>query len=203
MNGIVLTRTIREERPSVKVLILTAYEDEAHLKQALAAGASGFVVKRSATTTLIPAIRAAMAGATFVDPMVAERLKGALASTTIGADELSPREREVLRQTAFGHCHQGNCRADGHREQVGRDLPGPRQREVGTQVASRNCSLRPRRGLVGIALPTVAETFTTCFPVRNFPDTRASPQERLIVYPLFDREVGKPACRATSGKTTT
>ena len=87
----------------MKVLILTAYEDEAHLKQALAASASGFVVKRSATTTLIPAIRAAMAGVTFVDPLVAERLKGLLPATTIGADELSPREREVLRQTAFGH----------------------------------------------------------------------------------------------------
>ena len=47
MNGIVLARKIRVERPTVKVLILTAYEDEAHLKQALAAGASGFVVKRS------------------------------------------------------------------------------------------------------------------------------------------------------------
>ena len=104
MNGIVLTRKIREERPTVKVLILTAYEDEAHLKQALAAGANGFVVKRSATTTLIPAIRAAIAGGIFVDPMIAERLKGVTQSTTIGADELSPREREVLRLTALGYA---------------------------------------------------------------------------------------------------
>jgi len=104
MNGIVLARKIREERPSVKVLILTAYEDEAHLKQSLAAGASGFVVKRSATTTLIPAIRAAMTGGTFVDPLLSGRLSGLTRRTTIGADELSPREQEVLKLTALGYA---------------------------------------------------------------------------------------------------
>ena len=104
MNGIVLARKIREERPSVKVVILTAYEDEAHLKQALAAGVSGFVVKRSATTTLIPAVRAAIIGGTFVDPLVARALDGPKRTATIGADELSPREREVLKLTALGHA---------------------------------------------------------------------------------------------------
>ena len=78
MNGIVLARKIREERPTVKVLILTAYEDEAHLKQALAAGASGFVVKRSATATLVPASRAAITGGTFVDPSVGSRHRNRL-----------------------------------------------------------------------------------------------------------------------------
>ena len=104
MNGIVLARKIREERPSVKVVILTAYEDEAHLKQALAAGASGFVVKRSATTTLIPAVRAAITGGTFVDPLVAGVLTGPKRTATIGADELSQREREVLKLTALGYA---------------------------------------------------------------------------------------------------
>ena len=104
MNGIVLARKIREERPSVKVVILTAYEDEAHLKQALAAGASGFVVKRSATATLIPAIRAAISGGIFVDPLVARALGGAKRTATMGADELSQREREVLKLTALGHA---------------------------------------------------------------------------------------------------
>ena len=104
MNEIVLARKIREERPSVKVLILTAHEDEAHLKQALAAGASGFVVKRSATTTLIPAVHAAIAGGTFVDPLVAGRLSRLAPTTAIGAQELSPREKEVLKLTALGYA---------------------------------------------------------------------------------------------------
>lgn len=100
MSGILLTRKIREERPTVKVLILTAHEDEGHVKQALSAGACGFLLKRSATTTLIPAVRAALAGGTFIDPLVAVRSSQGAA----GAVELSPREREVLRLTALGHA---------------------------------------------------------------------------------------------------
>lgn len=99
MSGILLTRKISEERPTVKVLILTAHEDEGHVKQALSAGACGFILKRSATTTLIPAIRAALAGGTFIDPLLARCAQGAA-----GAVELSPREREVLRLTALGHA---------------------------------------------------------------------------------------------------
>jgi DNA-binding NarL/FixJ family response regulator len=104
MNGIVLARKIREERPSVKVLMLTAFEDEAHLKQALAAGARGFVVKRSAAATLIPAVRAVITGGTFVDPLIVERLDGLTQRSGIGADELSQREREVLKLTALGYA---------------------------------------------------------------------------------------------------
>ena len=103
MNGIVLARKIREERPSVKVLVLTAYEDEAHLKQTLAAGACGFVVKRSAAESLVPAIRAAIAGGTFVDPLVVGRLKDLSTRAANVAGDLSERERDVLRLTALGH----------------------------------------------------------------------------------------------------
>jgi DNA-binding NarL/FixJ family response regulator len=99
MNGILLTRKIREERPAVKVLILTAHEDEGRVRQALSAGACGFILKRSATTTLIPAVRAVLTGGTFLDPLVASRVQG----KTAGPVELSPREREVLRLTAMGH----------------------------------------------------------------------------------------------------
>ncbi|MGQ0683338.1 response regulator [Bradyrhizobium sp.] len=104
MNGIMLARKIREERPSVRVLILTAHEDEAHLKQALAAGAGGFILKRSATTTLIPAVRAAIAGGTFVDPLMTHRIDRKMPAGELGAVELSPREREVLKLTALGHA---------------------------------------------------------------------------------------------------
>lgn len=101
MNGIVLARKIREERPTVKVLILTGHEDEGHVRQALSAGACGFILKRSATTTLIPAVRAVLAGGTFVDPLVTSR--DARDEVALAA-ELSPREREVLRLTALGHA---------------------------------------------------------------------------------------------------
>jgi DNA-binding NarL/FixJ family response regulator len=104
MNGITLARKIREERPTVRVVILTAHEDEAHLKQALAAGACGFILKRSATTSLIPAVRVAIGGSTFIDPLMAYRLDRTAQADAAGAIELSPREREVLRLTALGYA---------------------------------------------------------------------------------------------------
>jgi len=100
MNGIVVARKVREENARVKIIILTAYEDEGHLKQALAVGASGFVLKRSAAETLVPAMRAAIAGATFVDPLIS-RLLNRVATSSLG--ELSARETEVLKLTALGH----------------------------------------------------------------------------------------------------
>ncbi len=109
MSGILLTRKISEERPTVKVLILTAHEDEGHVKQALSAGACGFILKRSATTTLIPAIRAVLAGGTFIDPQIA----GRSAQGEAGAIELSPREREVLRLTALGHSTKAIAQSMG------------------------------------------------------------------------------------------
>lgn len=104
MNGIMLARKIREERPTVKVVILTAHEDEAHLKQALAAGVSGFILKKSATTSLIPAVRVAIGGGIFVDPLMAHRLDRAAQVNRAGAVDLSPREREVLKLTALGYA---------------------------------------------------------------------------------------------------
>ena len=104
MNGIMLARKIREERPTVKVVVLTAHEDEAHLKQALAAGVSGFILKRAATTSLIPAVRVAIDGGIFVDPLMAHRLDRTAQVNRAGAVDLSPREREVLKLTALGYA---------------------------------------------------------------------------------------------------
>lgn len=104
MNGILLARKIREERPTVKVLILTAHEGEGHVQQALSAGVCGYIVKRSATTTLVPAIRAVLTGGTFLDPLLASRSSGHTQGEMVGGATLSPREREVLRLTALGHA---------------------------------------------------------------------------------------------------
>jgi DNA-binding NarL/FixJ family response regulator len=102
MNGIVLARRLSEELPSVRTIILTAFEDEAHLRQALEAGACGYVIKRAAAESLVPAIRAVIAGGTFVDPLIIRRLETARRPVTGRPGALSDREREVLRLTAHG-----------------------------------------------------------------------------------------------------
>jgi DNA-binding NarL/FixJ family response regulator len=74
INGIVLTRRLVEECPGVRVIILTLYEEQSFLKQALAAGATGYVQKRSAAENLVRAIRGVMSGNVYVDPSLTDGL---------------------------------------------------------------------------------------------------------------------------------
>jgi DNA-binding NarL/FixJ family response regulator len=73
IDGILLTRSIAEEMPDVRVVVLTLHEDRAYVTQALDAGAQGYVVNRSAGECLVPAVRLVLAGGTYVDPAVAFR----------------------------------------------------------------------------------------------------------------------------------
>lgn len=73
INGIALAREIREKQPSTKVLMLTAREEVSCLLQALAAGASGFLCKRSAVMKLMAAIRVAACGGIYIDALMVHR----------------------------------------------------------------------------------------------------------------------------------
>ena len=104
LSGIELARRVAQDCPAVRLLALTVHEDQAYLQQMLAAGACGYLLKRSAAEELARAIRAVAAGGLFLDPAVAGK---ALASPVIpGAPDptaaLSPREEDVLRHTAQG-----------------------------------------------------------------------------------------------------
>ncbi len=111
LNGIMLSRRIAEEMPSVRVLVLTLHEDRAYLKQALEAGVLGYVLKRSAAENLVQAIRAVAIGALYVDPAIAERMsdpgpKRAGRLKEGGAPGLTDREAEVLKLVALGFTNK-------------------------------------------------------------------------------------------------
>jgi DNA-binding NarL/FixJ family response regulator len=106
MSGILLTRRLAAETPSIKVLVLTLHEDRAYLREALDAGALGYIIKRSAATNLVSAIRSVMAGTSYIDPALIKRVlyrspthKKAIASKS---GDLTDREAEVLRLSALG-----------------------------------------------------------------------------------------------------
>ena len=108
MNGIQATEQARKRFPEVRVLILTTYDDDEWVFDAVRAGASGYLLKDAPREQIISAIRGTAAGATHVDPKVAGKLftyiaqPGAVhASPTVGV-ELSAREREVLQLLADG-----------------------------------------------------------------------------------------------------
>src|SRR6185503_3268186 len=73
-NGAVATRKIKKANPKIKVLALTVHEDKSYLEQLLSAGASGYVLKRTAPSELITALRTVTLGGTYLDPHIAGTL---------------------------------------------------------------------------------------------------------------------------------
>jgi DNA-binding NarL/FixJ family response regulator len=101
MNGVHATRHIRQEHPQVQVLVLTTYDADEWVFDAIRAGARGYLLKDTPRERLLAAIREAAAGETPVDPGVAGKLFAQVAQQTSTPDAsiaalLSEREREVL-----------------------------------------------------------------------------------------------------------
>ena len=106
LNGIEAARQIKQVDKEIKIVFLTMHLDATYAASALEAGASGFVLKHSAPSELIVAIREAMRGRTYVAPTVAGDLSrspqsGALRQASLFGS-LSPRQREVLQLLAEG-----------------------------------------------------------------------------------------------------
>jgi DNA-binding NarL/FixJ family response regulator len=107
MSGLTATRMLKQSQPAPTVLVLTRHDEQTHLEELLRAGASGYVLKQSAPTDLIKAIRAVAAGGVYIDAaMTAHVADGLLAkgaaSPPASLQPISERERAVLRQVATG-----------------------------------------------------------------------------------------------------
>jgi DNA-binding NarL/FixJ family response regulator len=101
MNGIEVARQLLAACPRCRVVVLTIQEDAATLRQVLALGIAGYVLKRSATDELVRSIHAAAAGGIYLDPAIAGRAVGTGVAHV--PSDLSTRESEVLRLTAAGY----------------------------------------------------------------------------------------------------
>jgi two-component system, NarL family, response regulator NreC len=107
-NGIAATPDVLAEAPGAKVLVLSMEDDPTYVREAFAAGASGYVLKEAADTELVTALKQVAAGESYVHPGLGARMVAAEAeaSARAEADPLSDREREVLRLLALGHTNQ-------------------------------------------------------------------------------------------------
>ena len=127
LNGIEAARRIREAEPLVRVLALSVHRDGVYVREIVRAGAEGYILKESADSELIAAVRAVAAGNSYLSPEVAGAvLKDYRKHATNPLDLLSSREREVLQSIAEGKTNKEIATnlslsvytVDGHRTRI-------------------------------------------------------------------------------------
>jgi len=134
LNGIEACRQLVRSMPKVRVIFLTMHADVVYVEEALRAGGVGYLLKRSAASELITAIKAVMRGERYVTPLIdwkesttSIRRKEA---RTKASDRLSPRQREVLQLVAEGRAnkeiaallHVSEKTVDFHKSCIKREL---------------------------------------------------------------------------------
>jgi DNA-binding NarL/FixJ family response regulator len=110
INGIELTRRIKGQYPQVRVLILTAYDDEPYVFALLRAGADGYVLKTASSDELLRAVKNVAGGKSVLDPEIAPKVIANLARPQ-ASEPLSERELEVLTGVAKGWTNREIGRA--------------------------------------------------------------------------------------------
>jgi DNA-binding NarL/FixJ family response regulator len=116
LNGIEATRQIRQQYPEVRIVILSMHTNEEFVFQVLQAGASGYVLKHSDSSEILMAIRAALAGGSFLSPQISRAViddyvrRGEDPGRGSKLDQITPREREVLQLLAEGLSNQAIAR---------------------------------------------------------------------------------------------
>ncbi len=112
LNGLKATEKLRKEFPDLKILTLTRHTDDGYLQQLIKAGVNGYVLKQSAPTELINAIRTVSSGKSYVDSELTHKVLGGYVGRSTGplrgegSAEMSNRESEVLRLIAWGHSNK-------------------------------------------------------------------------------------------------
>jgi two-component system response regulator NreC len=96
---------MREGSPETQIVVLTMQNDPAFAREALRAGATGYVLKEAADTELVQAVRLAAEGRTYLNPELGARLAAEPPASAGPPDDLSAREVEVLRLIALGHTN--------------------------------------------------------------------------------------------------
>jgi len=109
LNGLKATEKVNAVCPQVKVLALSRHADDGYIRELLAAGACAYVLKQSAPSELIHAIRAVAAGGKYIDPKLTAKVVDSYSDRTLRGEAkgiLSDRESEVLRLIALGYSNK-------------------------------------------------------------------------------------------------
>src|SRR5215213_8791262 len=109
MNGVECARKLKQIAPEIQIVMLTVYEDTENIFNALAAGASGYLLKRTTTKELLAAIREVQSGGSPMTTHIARKVVQSFQRTGASpqpTENLSPREQEVLDSLAKGFLYK-------------------------------------------------------------------------------------------------
>ncbi len=114
LNGLEATARIKKQAPHVRVLILSAYDNDEYITQVVRSGANGYLLKNSSAEELYAAIRSVASGHAFFSPAVSKVIADSYVRGSAPESEptrpsdsrLTSREREILQLVAEGHTHQ-------------------------------------------------------------------------------------------------
>jgi two-component system, NarL family, response regulator NreC len=110
INGLLATRMLKQRQPDTTIVALTRHEEKTYLEELLRAGASAYVLKQSAPTEFLRAVRAVAAGGIYLDPSMTARVADGLLAPKPSVDaegggKATERENQVLRLVAIGHSN--------------------------------------------------------------------------------------------------
>jgi DNA-binding NarL/FixJ family response regulator len=148
LDGIETTREVKRRWPSVEVVAVTSFLEEAKVRAALEAGAAGYLLKDAEADEVAAAIRAAARGEVHLDPAVARQLTAALRAPQVGAATLTPREHEVLALIAEGSSNRQIGRALGVTERTARTHVSNILAKLGLASRTQAAMWAVREGLV-------------------------------------------------------
>lgn len=153
LGGLEAVRRIREDHPRVKVLVLTVHEEEEYVLPIVRAGAAGYLVKDSAVSELLAAVRTVAAGQAYFGPqaarVLAEQYRRPPGSADDPYQDLTPREREVLHLVAEGRTTKEIAAELGISVKTAENHRGRMMDKLGLHNTAEVVRYAARKGLLG------------------------------------------------------
>ena len=148
LDGVETTERIKACWPQIDVIAVTSFIEEARIRAALEAGATGYLLKDADASDVVDAIRAAVAGEVRLDPVVAAALAQSLRTPPSSAASLTPREREVITLVAEGRTNREIGRRLGVAERTARTHVSNILAKLGLASRTQAAMWAVREGLV-------------------------------------------------------
>jgi DNA-binding NarL/FixJ family response regulator len=143
MEGVEVVRRLRERDPQARVIVLTTYDTDDEISQALKAGAKAYVLKDIAAEDLVSCIRAVLAGKTYIAPAAAAKLAEGVTRV-----QLTPREMATLRLLADGKANKEIANALDISERTVKSHLAHLFEKLGVTSRTEAIKIATRRGLV-------------------------------------------------------